>query len=829
MSDRGEIQSLRFFVSYTAVDRAWAEWIAWQLEAAGHRVVVQAWDFRPGENFIINMLRALDSSDRTLAVVSAAYLESVYGSDEWTAAFIHDRPGETSVLAVRVEDVPLPRLLRPWIYVDLVGVDQEAATRQLLDGVRPGRRKPEQPPAFPPTKAPAQGGTEPSFPGRGPGISNLPPRNPTFTGRDVLLTELREQLARDAPVAVVAQALYGLGGVGKTQLALEYAHRYSTEYDLIWWIPAENALTISSSLARLGSKLGLRALVDQEQLVASVLDALRERNRWLLVFDNAEHPEEVAPFQPAGGSGQMLVTSRNPAWGALGKSLRVNVLPRDEATGLLLSRTPDQDQASADRLATELGDLPLALEQAAAYLEQTGMPVAAYLDLFRHQRQALLGRGRAVAYEGQVDTTWQLSMDRLDHASPAGAELLRLCAFLAPEAIPLDLVTARPDRLPEALAAAAEDGEAGIQQAAGACYSFSLVDRDTAGIRVHRLVQQVIRSALTVDDRRAEIRLVLELLDAALPLGAEITDPQRWPRFAQLQPHVLACAQHAQEAGIADATTAALLQRTAAHLWWVRGEYGAARDILERALALGDAALAPDHPSTGWILTDLGAVLRELGDPAGARLRLEQALATWRAASTPNPGAEASTLTYLGRALHDLGDLPGARVTLSRAVAIQQDVVGPTDPAAGSAMGHLGEVLRVLGDLVDARSMQEQALAVKSAALGPDHPSVGRTTWNLGKVLHDLGDFSGARAAFEQSLAILEVALGPNHPNVGSTCRSLATVLHDQGDLAGAKMQMARAHTIFQAAFGPSHPSTQGVARWLADVRCDEGDAELSG
>ena len=245
------MHSLQFFVSYTAADRTWAEWIAWQLEAAGHRVIVQAWDFRPGENFIVSMRRALDSSDRTLAVVSAAYLESVYGSDEWTAAFLHDRPGETNVLVVRVEEVPLPRLLRPWIYIDLAGVDQEVAAQRLLDGVRAGRRKPKQPPAFPPFLG--EGITTSAFPGRRTAISNLPPRSPTFTGRDGLLTELRGQLVHAAPVAVVAHALYGLGGVGKTQLALEYGHRYAADYELIWWIPAENPVTLAETLAQLGA------------------------------------------------------------------------------------------------------------------------------------------------------------------------------------------------------------------------------------------------------------------------------------------------------------------------------------------------------------------------------------------------------------------------------------------------------------------------------------------------------------------------------------------------------------------------------------------------
>jgi hypothetical protein len=125
---------VQLFISYTGADAGWAEWIAWQLEAAGHRAILQAWDFRPGENFVVMMRRALDTADRTIAVVSAAYLESVYGSDEWTAAFIHDQPETTRLLLVRVEDVSLPRLLRPWIYIDLAGMDADAAAGRCSVG-----------------------------------------------------------------------------------------------------------------------------------------------------------------------------------------------------------------------------------------------------------------------------------------------------------------------------------------------------------------------------------------------------------------------------------------------------------------------------------------------------------------------------------------------------------------------------------------------------------------------------------------------------------------------------------------------------------------------
>ena len=816
---------MQLFISYTGADQAWAEWLAWQLEAAGHQAIVQAWDFRPGENFVVNMRRALDSADRTLAVVSSAYLESVYGSDEWTAAFLHDHADMTSLLVVRVEEVPLPRLLRPWIYIDLAGVDAEAAAQRLLQGLQPGRRKPDQPPPFP-MGVSREGG--PRFPGRGPVIWNLPPRNPAFTGRDDLLAQLRAQLARstgsDGPVAVVAQALYGLGGVGKTQLAIEYAHRFATDYDLAWWMPSETSLTIPAALARLAPKLGIATSADQEEVVAAVLDALRTRDRWLLVFDNAQQPADLARWRPTGGSGHVLVTSRNPAWGALGQAVHVAVLPREQAVELLLQRTPDRDRTSALALAEALGDLPLALEQAAAYLEQTGRPLAAYLTAYHRRHQRLLAKGTPVAYQGQVDTTWQLSIDQVAQTTPAGVELLRLCAFLASDTIPLDLVTAKPEMLPDALAAAvAADDEAGVEEAAGACYRYSLVDRDQAGIRVHRLVQQVVRAQLAEPERQASITAAVGLLAASFPSDDELGDPKRWPRCAQLLPHLLAAADHAHEAGIAGAAAVVLLRRARAYLEG-RGEYEPARGLLARALAVAEAGLGLHHPEVGAILANLGQVLLDQGDLASARAALERALEIFEATLGADSAEVGITLSNLGRVLYTQGDSASARAALERALAVTQAALGRHHPEVAATLRNLGLLLLEQGDLTRARAAHEGALGIFQAAVGADHPEVGTTLTNLGRVLHEQGDLTGARAALEQALEIFKAALGADSSDVGATLGNLGRVLHDQGDLAGGRAALERAVAITQAALGADHLWVGFALASLGIVLCEQGD-----
>jgi TIR domain len=173
-----------FFVSYTGADRAWAEWVSWQLEQADYSVIVQAWDFEPGDNFVVRMRDALEQADRTLALVSAAYLASPYSTDEWTGAFLHDPDGRNRLLQVRIEDCELPRLLRAQIYIDLVGLPREQARARLVAGIKRGRRKPSSEPPFPDDAAQKAG---PRFPGHGVEVTNLPPRNPDFAGRRVLL------------------------------------------------------------------------------------------------------------------------------------------------------------------------------------------------------------------------------------------------------------------------------------------------------------------------------------------------------------------------------------------------------------------------------------------------------------------------------------------------------------------------------------------------------------------------------------------------------------------------------------------------------------------
>src|SRR4051794_2519862 len=488
MSGRG----VDFFISHAGRDTGWAEWLAWQLQQAGYSVELDVWDWAPGQDFVVRMEAALGRADRLLAVCSEAYFASAFGAAELSAAFAGSATAEGRIVPVLVEPVTLPPLYAPLIPLDLTGLDEAAAVARLRARLTGGR--PTSAPPFP--RAGPAPTDKPGFAGALPAVWKVPLRNPRFTGRDGMLAELRRRL-HAGEGTLVGQGLYGLGGGGKTQLALEYAHRFAADYDLVWWVDAEQSVLIAEQLASLAARLDLPPGPTVAATVERLLAELRGRDRWLLVLDNAERPQDIAAYLP-GGAGHVLITSRYPGWGALGGRLEVDVLTRTETIALLRARIPGMSEELADKLAAELGDLPLAAAQAAGYLEQTDLPPADYLRRFRTRRATLLARGEALGYAGRIDTAWALSLERLGCEDPAAVRLLELAAFLAPEPIPLHLFTEYATLLEEPLRTVAAAPDA-LADTVGALVSYSLARRSPDGFQLHRLVQAVIRHQLPPD------------------------------------------------------------------------------------------------------------------------------------------------------------------------------------------------------------------------------------------------------------------------------------------------------------------------------------------
>ena len=286
-------------------------------------------------------------------------------------------------------------------------------------------------------------------PGSVPRVWNIPARNAGFTGRDDLLEAVRERLL--AGDRAVVQALRGMGGVGKTQLAIEYAHRFAAGYDLAWWVNSEQGGLIGDQFAALGLALGRVQVGARIEVVRAVVMAeLRERGRWLMVFDNAANPPELSGWLP-GGTGHVLITTRERDWTEIAAPVEVDVLARPESAAILQDRVTGLTEADADRLAAELGDLPLAIAQAAAFMAETDMTAGEYLGLLQTRAGQLLAHGLPGSYPRSLAAATDLIADRLGREDPAAAALASLCAFLAPDPIPAESLPAHSANCPATL------------------------------------------------------------------------------------------------------------------------------------------------------------------------------------------------------------------------------------------------------------------------------------------------------------------------------------------------------------------------------------------
>lgn len=360
-------------MSYTQADRAWAEWIAWVLEEDGHRVLVQAWDFVPGSNWTLGMQDGVRWATHTIAVFSDDYLGSVFGQAEWLAAWRDDPQGaKRKLLPVRVGECERPGLVADVVGIDVFGVDEakaKARIRRMASQAPTGERgKPVTAPKFPPAMRAVP--REARFPGAMPRLWNVPARNPNFVGRREALAALRDALA--ARPTVTVHSVHGMGGVGKTQLVNEFAYLRATDYDLVWWVSAEQPAAIPDQFSRLATVLGVDPEGDPETVRAAVHGALREVPGWLLVFDNADTVEDVRVWLPAvplpaGIPGHVVVTTRRAGFEELGRVLDLDVVTPEEAVQLMRTRAPRLPEPEAGQIAAKLGRLPLALELAAAY------------------------------------------------------------------------------------------------------------------------------------------------------------------------------------------------------------------------------------------------------------------------------------------------------------------------------------------------------------------------------------------------------------------------------------------------------------------------------
>jgi len=592
-------------------------------------------------------------------------------------------------------------------------------------------------------------------------------RNPNFTGREDILSALRLALT-SGELAAWKQAVAGMGGVGKTQLAVEYIYRHKPDYRVIWWIRSEDPAAMAADYASLAASLDMpeKDFQDQSEMVGAVKRWLEHNSGWLLIFDNAHDHGAIRDYIPRGGAGHVIITSRNPDWGSVAGLLPVKEFDRADSIEFLCKRTGQDDRDAADALADDLGDLPLALEQAGAYIETTGTALTDYQELFRSRRKELWeDESHPQDYPDSVATTWSLAMEEVSKESKEAADLLNLCAFLAPDDIHIEMLGEGADHIPEPLASTASDRLA-MNRAIRALRRYSLIDVSDESLSVHRLVQAVVRDRLGEDGEKRWAETAVRLLSAVFPF--ESHDVRTWHRCSRLLPHAMAAAAHAEAREVAPEETSLILNQTGVYL---RGlaEFAEAKEHLERALSLAESAYGKDYPAVGAIVNNLGGVLK------------------------------------------GLGELQGAKECFERALKIGEETYGRDHPSVARYVNNLGSVLKDLGELQAAKEHCERALKIDEGAYGKEHPEVARDANNLGLVLQALGNLPAAKECFERALKIGEETYGRDHPAVAICFNNLGLVLHDLGDLEAAKEHAERALEIFQRFLGEDHPSTVTV------------------
>ncbi|MGH3495494.1 MAG: FxSxx-COOH system tetratricopeptide repeat protein, partial [Sciscionella sp.] len=448
-----------------------------------------------------------------------------------------------------------------------------------------------------------------------PRLAEVPARNADFTGRAETLELLRDKLSKGD--AAVAQVLYGLGGVGKTQLAQEYAHRFKSDYDLVWWVPAERGEEISLSFAELARRMQLRVGDNVAEAAAAALAELRSdtTSRWLLIFDNADNADQLAPWLPS-GNGHVIITSRNKEWTTTADPLEVDVFSRAESVAHLLRHVPHLDLGDANRVGEVLGDLPLAVVQASAWLEQTGMPARTYVAELSTRATRILALNRPSDYPLPVVATWNMSFDQLRERSPAAVRLLQILAFCSPGPISTDLLYS--DATMQSLlpydSTLSEVLMLGRIIRDISRFALVKVDPGSNSLQIHRLVQAVIQAQMTGEERAAAQHELHKILTGARPERGETDDPANWGTFEVIWPHL--GPSEAEQCD--DPRTRQLLLDWVRYQWKV-GEYEACLNLANRLDAAWSGQLGEDDQQTLLLRFHIANVMRSQGRFGEAR------------------------------------------------------------------------------------------------------------------------------------------------------------------------------------------------------------------
>jgi tetratricopeptide (TPR) repeat protein len=663
--------------------------------------------------------------------------------------------------------------------------------------------------------------------------NNIPRRNKNFTGREEILALLRGEESSKVTAVVpgepLPKALQGWGGVGKSAVAIEYAHRYRADYQLIWWIPSDEMALVRSNLAALAEGLNLPSptVTGIEAAAKAVLDALRRGEpygRWLLIYDNADQPEDLGPYLPQGGPGDVLITSRNHRWQAVVDTVPLDVFTREESVEFLARRVRSLKENWADRLADKLGDLPLALEQAGALQAETGMTAEEYINLLDHHVSEMLAEGKALEYPTSMTAAWQMSVAALETKLPQARELLRCCAFFGPDPIPSD-VFRRSNTT--ALTKIGELVEDPILQskAIRELGRFALVRIDGRTILVHRLIQALLRDDLDSRQQasyRHEVHLIL-----ASSAPADPDDDHQWPRYRELLGHIASAAPDL--ASCQDPMVRGFVLKFLRYLF-LSGDHVSCRALSHRFIEQWTSDSGLDHPAVLEAQRTLGDTIRELGQYRDAYTLIEGTLRGARQAI----GEKAPLTLYLrnsfGADLRAHGEFANALQLDKNSVEVFAEVFGEKDPRTLRAMNNLALDYGLNSRYEAAKDLHRKVLQLYQTQSGSESSFYTLNHWNgLARAVRLCGDYEEALDVGEEAYSFGRDQLGKEHFWTMRTALDLSIAYRRIGQEYDQAADLAEeVYGFWLKLFGEDHPDTMAAAITLTNVQRTTGQASAA-
>ncbi|MEU2425269.1 FxSxx-COOH system tetratricopeptide repeat protein [Streptomyces sp. NPDC007851] len=825
-AERGVVRQT-IAISFAPFNRAWAMWIGDRLERLGVRVVYMRWD-APPEETLVDLLRGLAlAPGRVLVLMSEHYFQ--LGSRtfaEWNAALREVvAPDPARFAAVSVTSAPAPTAVAVLAPVDLTNMGADEAERRLLDRLdlsADGR-------------PPDEGRRGPRFPAEMPEVwGGVPRRNTRFTGREPLLNDTYHLLQSSEPGAGVV-TLYGMSGVGKTQLAAEYVYRFGSEYDVVWWVNAESRVSFRRLLAELAPKLGLSTGDEYGERLRAVRDSLRRGtpfSRWLLILDGADEPDQIWDLVPT-GPGHVVITSRNPEWAEHNsRLLEVHVYDREESVAFIRRRAPRLTEEEADRLAEALEDLPLLLDQTAGWLNDSDLTVEDYIALLEGGVDLDVVRVSA-DFPLAFQTAWSILLNKLRETVPESVDLLRLCTFFAPGFIPVRLLRDMShDDLPEQLTGLLDDPLL-WNRAINQLRQYSVVRLESHEVGtdagpsagesayLHRMVHQVVSRDMPEEDRREFVDVVRRALAEADP--GRPTDTRNWEAYAEIVPHLT----YADVVNSTDRRVQNLVLNCLFYMYYA-GEYTAGWKLARRTVEVWRELLGESHQRV-WEATNVYAnLLRASGQFEETekldrhamehlfRERGDRDLDALRAAN--GLGADLWSLARYDEALELYEWLHPA----------YRELLGDQDSRTLNALNNLGFALRLVGRYQEALEIDRQTLEQRRLVLTGRHlwTLFSEVSYSIG--LRLLGRYAEAESIQTRNVRDYRLVVGENHQNTLRAEHNLALCKLRGGDRAAAGTMLAKVVEGFERKLGVWHLLTLAAAVSHSCFHREHGDIDLA-